>query len=85
MQYKRILMSCLIVILILCTSVLGIGATEEAPVFQIAVGVDASTAVEDYDSIVFKLRKNILGLSGSFTSRFRLSFWESFATTVCIE
>ena len=44
MQYKRILMSCLIVILILCTSVLSIGATEETP-FTIAVEVDSSAAV----------------------------------------
>lgn len=44
MQYKRILMSCLIVILILCTSVLSIGATEETP-FEVAVEVTSSTAV----------------------------------------
>ena len=46
MQYKRILMSCLIVILILCTSVLSIGATEETP-FTIAVEVNSSTAVAE--------------------------------------
>ena len=46
MQYKRILMSCLIVILILCTSVLSIGATEETP-FEIAVEVSSSTAVSE--------------------------------------
>ena len=45
MQYKRTLMSCLIVILILCTSVLGIGATEEATPFEVAVEVESSTAI----------------------------------------
>lgn len=54
MQYKRILMSCLIVILILCASLLCIGATEEAPEFKIAVDVNASTAIIDNDSIVVK-------------------------------
>ena len=54
MQYKRILMSCLIVILILSASMLCIGATEEAPEFKIAVDVNASTAVTDNDSIVLK-------------------------------
>ena len=46
MQYKRILMSCLIVILILCTSVLSIGATEATP-FTIAVEASSSTAVTE--------------------------------------
>lgn len=45
MQYKRTLMSCLIVILILCTSMLGIGATEEATPFEVAVEVNSSTAI----------------------------------------
>lgn len=43
MQYKRILMSCLVVILILCTSVFSIGATEETP-FEVAVEVSSSAA-----------------------------------------
>ena len=47
MQYKRILMSCLIVILILCTSVLGIGATDEVAPLKLAVEVTSSTAVSE--------------------------------------
>ena len=45
MQYKRILVSCLIVILILCSSVLAVSAAEETP-FKVTVGVaDATPAV----------------------------------------
>ena len=50
MQYKRILMSCLIVILILCTSMVSIGATAEATpsnVFELAVEVTPSAAVQN--------------------------------------
>ena len=52
MQYKRILMSCLIVILILCTSVLSIGATSEATPFEQAVGVISPTAVSNEPFVV---------------------------------
>ena len=45
MQYKRILVSCLIVILILCSSVFAVNAAEETP-FKVTVGVaDATPAV----------------------------------------
>lgn len=50
MQYKRILMSCLIVILILCTSMVSIGAAEESTpsnVFELAVEVESSTEVQN--------------------------------------
>ncbi len=45
MQYKRILMSCLIVILILCTSVVAIGAADEPAPLELAVEVSSSTAI----------------------------------------
>ena len=47
MQYKRILMSCLIVILMLCTSIVSIGATEEAAPFEVAVEVTSSAALSE--------------------------------------
>ena len=45
MQYKRILVSCLIVILILCSSIFAVSAAEETPL-KVTVGVaDATPAV----------------------------------------
>lgn len=45
MQYKRILISCLIVILILCSSIVAVSAAEETPL-KVSVGVaDATPAV----------------------------------------
>ncbi len=46
MQYKRFLTACLIVILMLCTAVVSIGAAEsETAPFELAVEVSSSTAV----------------------------------------
>ncbi len=47
MQYKRILMSCLIVILILCTSMVAIGAADQTAPLELAVEVSSSTAVSE--------------------------------------
>ncbi len=45
MQFKHTLMSCLIVILILCTTVLSTVAASEATPFELAVEVSSSTAI----------------------------------------
>ena len=90
MQYKRILMSCLIVILILCTSVFSIGAADETTPLELAVEVSSSTAVANEPFVLqagesFTVSISINSNSGFTALDFKLAYDSEALTLVKTE